>query len=96
MKTTVAHWNDRGDDYVYIGRDIGDGYFGNPFRVGIDGTRVEVLSKYEVYFLRRLCSDKTFRIRVRGLRGKQLVCHCKPNICHGDVIAEFLNDTFGG
>ena len=32
-----------------------------------------------------------YRRRIEGLRGKTLMCFCKPLACHGDVIAEYLN-----
>ncbi len=40
---------------VYIGRRMyghwdSDGYFGNPFIIGKDGTREEVIKKYKIYF----------------------------------------------
>ena len=78
---------------VYIGRAGGrrDGYFGNPFKIGLDGNRFQVIEKYRVYFLGRLSSDATFRKRVRELKGKTLGCFCKPDICHGDVIVAYLD-----
>lgn len=29
--------------------------------------------------------------RVHELAGKKLGCFCSPDICHGDVLADFLN-----
>jgi hypothetical protein len=89
--TTVVHWLDRRPSYFYIGRSMGDGFFGNPFIVGRDGNRAEVLAKYREYFERRLIWDPYFKARVHQMRGNQLVCHCKPADCHGDVIAEYLD-----
>ena len=44
MTTTVVHW--KYDPYdVLITR--GHSIFGNPFRIGEDGTRSEVCDKYE-------------------------------------------------
>ena len=78
---------------VYIGRKGKgeDGYFGNPFRIGKDGTRDEVVEKFRVWFLRRVSVDPSYRKRVLALRGKKLGCFCKPQACHGDVIAEWVN-----
>lgn len=74
---------------VYIGRPT---IFGNPFEVGRDGTREEVLEKFKQYFLKRLAQDSAFRQAVRALRGKRLVCWCVPLPCHGQIIAEYLDD----
>lgn len=72
---------------VYIGRPS---LFSNPFVIGEDGTRAEVLAKFKTYFYKRLQSDEVFRQAVEGLRGKRLVCWCKPLPCHGDTIVEWL------
>jgi hypothetical protein len=76
---------------VYIGRGS---MFGNPFQIGRDGDRAEVIRKFEEWF--RFClRDKTFLEEVLKLKGKRLGCFCKqPDrevACHGDVIAEYLN-----
>jgi hypothetical protein len=78
---------------VYIGRSKkpSDGYFGNPYKIGKDGDRETVLKKYKHYFAERLSFDKEFKSRVEALRGKILGCFCKPEACHGDIIAEYLN-----
>jgi hypothetical protein len=79
---------DRGSEFdVYIGRS---GPWGNPFAIGQDGTRDEVIEKYRQYFQRKITED-AFRIALLSLRGLTLGCHCKPAACHGDVIAEYLN-----
>ena len=49
------------------------------------------LESFKAYFLDRLKKDDEFRLRVRGLAGMRLGCFCKPNPCHGDVIAEWVN-----
>lgn len=95
MTTTVVHWEDRpiggqGVDWVYIGRK-GGGEFGNPYILGKDGDRAEVLAMYRAWFNFMLAAGEGFREKIEALRGKVLVCHCKPLACHGDVIAEYLN-----
>lgn len=85
--------NLRAEPYdVYIGRRgrDEDGDFGNPFRLGVDGSRPEVIEKFRQHFIARL-KDPEYRRRVEGLRGQRLGCFCKPAACHGDVIAEYLN-----
>lgn len=73
---------------VYIGRPS---KFGNPYRIGKGQTRSEVLLAYSVYFEVRMNKDDDFRKAVEALRGKTLGCYCKPQPCHGDVIADWLN-----
>ena len=72
--------------YTYIGRGS---IFGNPFRIGIDGDRTQVIEKYRALFYDRL-KDVEFLRQVLDLKGKVLGCYCKPLPCHGDVIVEFL------
>jgi len=74
---------------VYIGRGTP---FGNPFKIWIDGNRKEVIEMFSVYFHRRIQEDPEFRGLVEGLRGKVIACSCKPNACHGDVIAKWLDE----
>jgi hypothetical protein len=70
---------------VYIGRP---GPYGNPFRIGRDGTREEVIAKYKAL----LETDTELQKAVRLLKGKVLGCWCKPLPCHGDVIVEWLEN----
>ena len=70
---------------VYIGR--GSPY-GNPFVIGEDGTRDEVCDKYLVY----LCQNPELVSKIKTqLRGKHLVCFCKPRRCHGDDLLILAN-----
>lgn len=75
---------------VYIGRagKGQSGFWGNPFKVGPDGTLDEVLDKFRVYVL----ESPELMSRLHELRGKRLGCFCKPKRCHGDILAE-LADT---
>jgi hypothetical protein len=73
---------------VYIGRGTP---FGNPYKIGRDGTRDDVIEKYREHFNKKL-KDKSFRDRVKSLKGKVLGCWCKPDACHGDVIIEYLEN----
>lgn len=95
MKTTVV--NLRKEPYdVYIGR-IGwneDGYFGNPFKLEKGNPKGSTLEKFKKYFYDRLTKDSNFKIRVHALKGKKLGCFCKPGPCHGDIIAEYLNNFY--
>lgn len=72
-------------DAVYIGRPS---RFGNPFQIGRDGTRDEVIAKYREYIMARPTLQEAARSE---LRGKELVCWCAPEACHGDVLLEIAN-----
>lgn len=73
-----------GIDKIYIGR--GSPY-GNPFKIGEDGTRQEAIAKYRDY----MYSDRTYLAQLKALKDKTLCCFCKPLACHGDVIKEYLD-----
>lgn len=87
MTKVVNKKNQRFD--VYIGRGS---TFGNPYVIGKDGTREEVIEKYRKWFYKKLNNDR-FRKEVELLRGKKLGCFCKPLACHGDVIVEYLENN---
>lgn len=70
---------------VYIGRPS---KFGNPFQIGKDGNREEVILKYRNYLQSR---PALVEAAVRELAGKDLVCWCAPSPCHGDVLLEVAN-----
>lgn len=92
MKTKVVNIYKEPYD-VYIGR-LGkgrDGYFGNPFILKKGDPKGSTLDKYKVYFEERLQTDSEFKERILNLKGKVLGCFCKPNACHGDIIADYLN-----
>lgn len=73
--------------HVYIGRPS---KWGNPFMIGRDGNRAEVLQKYRDWI--RAPGQEWLRDAARKeLRGKILGCWCSPKTCHGDVLAEIAN-----
>lgn len=92
MKTTVVDIRHAKFD-VYIGRagNGESGYFGNPFKLTDESQRAAVLEKYKIYFIERMQRDKFFKAKILELRGKVLGCFCHPMMCHGDVIANYLN-----
>lgn len=63
--------------------------WGNPWQIGRHGTREEVIAKYEAWV--RASPNKLAAIR-EILRGKDLVCHCAPLPCHGDVLLRIANE----
>ena len=68
-------------DRVYIGRPS---LRGNPFKIGRDGTRDQVIDKYRAWILRQ----PKLLARLHELRGKDLVCWCAPARCHAEVLIE--------
>lgn len=71
---------------VYIGRP---GPYGNPFTIGKDGNRDEVVEKYAAWVLTQ--TDLLAIIRVE-LKDKVLGCWCAPKLCHGDILVELANE----
>ena len=57
--------------------------WGNPFKIGKDGTREEVIDKYAEWIV----VQPELMAALPDLRGKRLGCWCKPQACHGDVLA---------
>ena len=83
MKTIVVNVNINDYD-VYIGRGS---VYGNPFIIGVHGTRKECIDQYK----QLLVDNKNLTKEINKLEGKILGCHCKPKDCHGDVICDILN-----
>jgi len=101
METTVVnrhHLNNvaralidaRGSNYKYIGRGT---LWGNRYIIGRDGTREECIGKYKIGFKKMLAEDPVFVKMTQELSGYNLVCSCKPQPCHGDVIKEYLDSV---
>ena len=70
---------------IYVGRPS---KWGNPYLIGRDGTRDEVIKKYEQWLAKS-------GLDVTELRGKDLVCWCKPLACHADVLMKLANQANG-
>jgi len=76
------------DKYEYIGRGS---YWGNPYSMYENGDdREEVIRKFKFDFDYEKFPNKE-KSQVYKLAGKRLGCFCKPEACHGDVLADFLN-----
>jgi len=95
LKITKVSNKDIGDSYdIYIGRGT---LWGNPYQMGKEGTRNEVIAKFAYDFEKRFLKlPEQFDVNIEKLRGKTLGCHCKPAACHGDVIANYLNSQDDG
>ena len=66
--------------------------YGNPFVLGEDGDRDDVCDAYETHYLPNKPSIND-RIDGGELTGKVLVCHCHPQRCHGDCLADQANSV---
>lgn len=71
---------------VYIGRPS---KWGNPFEIGRDGNRQQVIEKYRAWILTQPGLLKA----LPELKGKILGCWCAPQACHGDVLAEMADKS---
>jgi len=69
---------------VYIGRPS---IWGSPFVIGKDGSRDDVIAKFEAHVRRRPDLMK----QLHTLTGKDVVCWCAPARCHGDVLVRLAN-----
>jgi len=95
MSVKVVKVNQRRDNFtVYIGREWSDVFlqspFHNPFHIGRDGDRAEVIQKFVAYWyapeqahLRRYALDRITENDVLG-------CWCAPLPCHGEIIAGYI------
>jgi len=63
----------------YVGRGT---KWGNPFRIGWDGNREEVIAKFEAW----IKTKPELMAALPELRGKVLACHCAPLPCHANVL----------
>jgi hypothetical protein len=93
------------NDNIYIGRagvvfiDI-DGKperfpklsspFCNPYRIGVDGTREDVIAKYRCYIVDKLKGNPDLVELLLSMQGKNLGCWCHPDACHGDVLIKLI------
>jgi hypothetical protein len=81
--TTVVHCRKAKYDCLIDRTTI----WGNPFRIGKDGNREEVIAKYEKWIMKH---PKLLK-RLPELKDKVLGCWCKPLACHGDIIVRLIN-----
>lgn len=80
----------------YIGRPS---VFGNPFVIGHDGSRADVIRKYRTWFWEQVeaggaLAEAFAKLLDRARAGEDinLVCWCAPLACHGDVIKQAIED----
>lgn len=68
------------ENAVYVGRPS---KWGNPYEIGKDGTREEVIELFREYLL---YGGMGLKEALPELRGKNLICWCAPLPCHADVL----------
>lgn len=76
---------------LYIGRAFGgfpESVWANPFHIGHDGSRTEVIDKYEV----KTRGDARLMALIPSLTGLTLGCWCHPQPCHGDVLLKLVRE----
>lgn len=94
IKKTIVI-NVRHTDYdVYIGRPS---KFGNPFIIGRDGDRNEVIEKHWRWLNGEIQAPNgevppTVEEIKEELTGKRLGCHCAPLRCHGDIYQRICDE----
>ena len=78
---------------VYIGRGskrrgVPGSKWGNPFKIGQDGSRSDVVSKFREYIAKSALMNE-----LEELKAKTILCHCEPTEeCHGDVLVELVKN----
>jgi hypothetical protein len=66
--------------------------FANPFKIGKDGTREDVINKYRGHIISMVNNDEDFKCSLLELRGKNLGCWCCPEPCHANVLLELIEE----
>lgn len=65
--------------------------FQNPFKIGKDGDRDEVIDKYRSYIIDNIEKNEILMKQLINMKGKRLGCWCYPDACHGDVLLELID-----
>lgn len=89
-----------GYPHEYIGRP---NPLGNPFVIGIDGSREQVIKLYDDWLTHQIATFTCHGVESPAVKelnrlwwkckehnGIKLVCWCAPQACHGDVIKRYL------
>lgn len=75
------------DDAIWVMRPS---KWSNPFVVGKDGNREEVVTYYAHWIL----EQPHLMASLHEIRGRDLVCCCAPLLCHADILLEIANEEF--
>lgn len=87
MNDLVVHCKRQRFD-VYIGRPS---KWGNPFTIGKDGTREDVIEKYKQW----IRGQSQLMKDLSELKNKVLGCWCAPKLCHGDILVGLTKKVAG-
>lgn len=79
------------DGAVYIGRamphfGLKASKFANPFKLKDDEPRGSTIQRYKEWLWDQIRSGKISLEDLLELEGKDVVCFCSPQKCHGDVL----------
>ena len=93
-----------GDSYTkYIGRHSGHPHhYGNPFIIGVHGSRDEVVNKCDLWLRGVAYTDIESKRRewilknLLDLEGEVLGCWCTPLPCHGNIYIQLLKERKEG
>lgn len=83
-KTRVVHCKKSNYD-VYIGRPS---IWGNPFVHDRDGDKPDRIRKYRAWIMSQ---PELMKRAKKGLRRRIVDYWCKPEVCHGDILAEIAD-----
>lgn len=86
-KPKVVHLKKEPYDVLIDRRTI----WGNPFVIGKDGTREQVIAKHKAWILAPE-NAHVVEYAKKTLKGKTLGCWCAPKACHGDTLLEIANE----
>ena len=102
MYNDLKDWmNDANNEYIGRARIVfingtrfpqSASIWANPFKVGKDGTREDIIIKYETYIKQKLENSSELTSALKELKNKNLGCWCKPEACHGDVLSKLINN----
>ena len=94
---TIENKKTHRDEGIYIGRPS---LLGNPFEIGVDGERADVIRLYRRWLWDRILEQGEVYAELKRLArlAKQgdltLICWCFPKPCHGAILIraiEWLN-----
>ena len=79
---------------IYIGRGarfhrLKQSKWANPIKLqdrNDPAERPQMLKQYREYLL----ANKELMDQLSELKGMRLICHCSPEPCHGDILAEMV------
>lgn len=83
------------DEYIGRGSPLG-----NPFKIGPDGTREQVVEKYDNWLTTKIKNQdpdvikELTRLYYIAEKGElNLICFCSPFLCHGEIIRREIHHT---